>query len=183
MAVEPITATSAATGVALKALDGLRASLARNIGRFTKPVIDKAVVDLGLGFTNYLVASYNRCRYFKTILNQAQPLEVAQHYVHNTLSCGQNTVTDDELIQKLSKLKYVVVSGLAGSGKSMFMKYLTIAKFENTGGTIPLFIELRQINNLSQKDLIEFVRAQCIAGATTLALISFEWHCRVELSA
>ena len=174
LGVEPITISGVAAGAVGKAIDGLGASLAKQIGKFTKPVIDRAVVDLGIGFRSYLDASYNRCRYFKTILNQSQPLEVIPYYVNNTLTCGSRKVSDDTLIKNLDKLKYVVVSGLAGSGKSMFMKYLTISKFENTSGGIPLFIELRQINSLTQKDLLEFVKAQCIASGHNVSMDQFK---------
>ena len=158
---DPITAGSLAAPVVKSALDGLGATLAKQLGKFTKPMIDRAVVDFGIGFRSYLDASYNRCKVFKTILNQSQPLDVKKHYVHNTLCCGDKTVTDDDLIQSISSLKRVVVTGLAGSGKSMFMKYLTLWKFENPTGSVPLFVELRHLNSLTQRDLLEFIRASC----------------------
>lgn len=164
MAIEPISMSTVASGAVAKAVEGIGIKLSSQIGRFAKPIVDRAVVDLGIGFRAYLEASYNRCRYFKTILNQAQPLEVLPYYVHNKLYCGNKHITDDELIIKIDRYKHVVITGLAGSGKSMFMKYLTICKFESVGSTVPLFIELRQMNSLTQKDLLEFIRAQCIAG-------------------
>lgn len=172
MAVEPASGTVVSSAVA-KAIDGLAGSLTKQIGRFAKPIVDRAVVDLGVGFRSYLDASYNRCRFFKTILNQAQPLEVVSHYVHNTLTCGNRTISDDDLIAKLSEWKYVVVTGLAGSGKSMFMKYLTICKFERPAGSIPLFVELRHLNSISKKDLLTFIQAQCTAQGHAVTIDQF----------
>lgn len=161
MAVEPISAASVSGSVIKNALDGLGTTLGKQIGRFTKPIIDRAIVDLGIGFQSYLESSYNKCRYFKTILNQAQPLEVVPHYIHNNLMCGTKKVRDDQLINQIDDLKYVVITGLAGSGKSMMMKYLAICRFENPRGRIPLFVELRNLNSLNQRDLLEFIRASC----------------------
>jgi len=160
---EPVTTAAALSPVIKSAMDRLGDFVNKNAGAFTKPIKDRAVVELGLGMKAYLEASYNRCRYFKTILNQSQPLEVTKYYVHNTLFCGQKRVTDDELIEEVGSLLHVVVTGLAGSGKSMFMKYFTVSKFENPAGSIPIFIELRSLNNISKRDLVEFVRASCIA--------------------
>ena len=63
-----------------------------------------------------------------------------------------------KLIDGVAQKKWVVVTGSAGSGKSMFMKYLTICSFEARSGVIPLFIELRHLNSLTDRNLLTFVR-------------------------
>lgn len=174
MAGDPITASAVAAPAITKAIEGIGASLSKQIGRVTKPIVDRAIADLGIGLRSYLDASYNRCRYFKTILNQVQPLEVTQYYVNNTLSCGNVDITDTELIDKLTNYRHIIVTGLAGSGKSMFMKYLTVCRFENPRGYIPLFVELRQLNSITQKDLIEFIRASCTGQGYSITADQFK---------
>lgn len=176
---EPTTAAAAISTVVDKAVAKVGETIVKNLGSLTKPLRDRLVVDLGLGMKSYLEASYNRCRFFKTILNQTQPLEVTQYYVHNTLRCGGRILQDIDLINEIPELKHVAITGLAGSGKSMFMKYLTVCKFENPGSSIPLFVELRAINNISTRDLVEYVRASCIAKGHNVSSDQF----RLALSA
>ena len=94
-------------------------------------------------------------------MNQGRPIDTLSKYVHVSLSCGSEVVTDDWLIEHISEKPFLVISGLAGSGKSMFMKYLTICKFEQPGDGIPLFIELRKLNALKNIDLLTFIRVFC----------------------
>lgn len=156
------------------ALEGLGPTLSKLAGKIAKPLLDRAIVDLGIGLHSYLEASYNKCRYFKTILNPGQPLEVLDYYVNISLSSKKRTIADVDLVQELPKLRHVVVTGLAGSGKSMFMKYLTVCRFENPQGLVPLFVELRTLNNISQKDLIEFIRASCTAKGYPISSEQFK---------
>jgi hypothetical protein len=60
----------------------------------------------------------------------------------------------------------VVITGLAGSGKSMFMRYLTIKMFETEGRGVPLFVELRHINSMSKRDLLTFIRGNASADGS-----------------
>lgn len=174
MPSEPISAVTIAAPAITKAIEGMSASLTKHIGKVAKPIIDRAIVDLGVGLRSYLDASYNRCRFFKTILNQVQPLEVTEYYVNNTLTCGSTHILDTDLIDQLTGLRHVVVTGLAGSGKSMFMKFLTVCRFENPRGDIPLFVELRLLNSITQKDLIEFIRASCTGKGYSVSSDQFK---------
>jgi hypothetical protein len=66
------------------------------------------------------------------------------------------TYTDDEFIEQLGELKSIVISGNAGSGKSMFMRYLFVALCEKGYGRIPLFVELRNLNSFAVKELFSW---------------------------
>jgi len=56
----------------------------------------------------------------------------------------------------------------------MFMKYLTIARFENPRGKIPLFIELRNINVLKEKSLLQYCFSSCSTSHQRVSFSSFE---------
>jgi len=155
-------AVSAAGGMVVKnTLNSLETFLRQKAPRIAKATIDALAVDLRIGFSDYLNLSYERCRLFKTILNPNQPLDLVSNYVHVSLTCGSEKLDDDELITELAKRKHIVVVGLAGSGKSMFMKYATICKFENPVNGVPLFVDLRKINPLSEKNLLTYIRTSC----------------------
>ncbi len=167
---EPITLTSTASAVAApiikKILDDFSEAIVKRIGRSARTGLDKAIVQLRIGFDEYIRVSYDKCCQFKTILNPHQPLRIPDNYLHVTLSCGSDTVQDYDLIKQAGKKKRLVVTGLAGSGKSMFMKYFTISKFEYHDGILPLFIELRHINQITDFSLLTFIRATCTASAS-----------------
>ena len=155
--IDPVTSnvishsmSAAGLNVVKAALNRLELFIAKQAGRIAKSTTDKLAIDFRLGFSEFLSLSYDRCRFFKTILNRNQPLELLAQYIHLSLSCGSETLTDDQLVKEISTRKHVVVTGLAGSGKSMFMKYATLCKFESPVDGIPLFVDLRKINNLTE---------------------------------
>ena len=110
----------------------------------------------------------------KTLLSQDRPLALLDIYVHLLLDCKDHHVTDDGLIEDLATYRRVVITGLAGCGKSMFMKYLTICRFENPRGMIPLFVELRQLNSLTSKNLLSYIHQSCASGSKSVTYDQFE---------
>jgi NACHT domain len=179
---EPVTAattflaaTSSAVAPAVRTtLDNLAKSFAKPVANFTRSIIDRAIVDLRIGFEDYLNTSYNRCRFYKTILNPNLPVEVTKNYVNLYLTYGKMTLEDIEVIKNLEKYMRIVVTGLAGSGKSMFMKYLTINRFEGVGDRVPLFVELRRLNQLTDRNLLTFIRASCTSRRSKVTQQQFE---------
>jgi hypothetical protein len=164
----------AAYPVVKKALDGLAPTIRRGAGAIAKNLIDKAIANFQIGFAPYLHTSYERCRSVKTLLSQDRPLALLDIYVHLLLDCKDHHVTDDGLIEDLATYRRVVITGLAGCGKSMFMKYLTICRFENPRGMIPLFVELRQLNSLTSKNLLSYIHQSCASGSKSVTYDQFE---------
>jgi hypothetical protein len=155
-----------ATVVGKKVFDSLAKKVADRIGSMTTAA--QIAVAFRKGFPEYLETSYKRCRVFKTIIAPSDPLAVLSHYVHVTLTCGKKTVSDDDLITSLPELGCVVVTGLAGSGKSMFMRYLTLRSFSETSETIPLFVELRRLNSLPERNLLALLRNECTSKMSVI---------------
>ena len=180
--IEPITAAkaveAAVTHAAAPVVNSLLEKLAKRFGRqvekATKAIVDRTIVGLQLGFRDFLITSYDRSRTFKTILNPQLPLDLIGNYVHVTLSCGENRHLDDKLIESIGDRKSVVVVGRGGSGKSMFMRYLTVCKFHNSDGVIPLFVDLRHLNNVGQPNLLTFVRSSCSSPSNTVSEDQFK---------
>lgn len=157
--VDPGTAMALASNPVVQSMLSQAASFfGKGAVAGTKAVVDRAVATLHLGFEEYLLTSYNKCRLFKTILDTQTPLSLSEHYVHVTVSCSNTTMSDGELVSRIDEFRRVVITGLAGSGKSMFMKYLTVSHFEHPNGKIPIFIELRKLNGLESVDLLNFIR-------------------------
>lgn len=159
MPAEAITAATVATPIVKGMLEAFGRDAPNAAARIAKKVNDRAVSALQIGFETYLTTTYNKCRVFKSILAPGKPQDVVEKYVSINLKCHDIVKSDTDLISTLSENKRVVITGLAGSGKSMFMKYYCVYRFLYPDGTIPLFVELRQLNNLSDIDLIAYIRS------------------------
>jgi hypothetical protein len=169
--ISPV-AMAAAYPVVKKTLDGLAPTIRKGAGAIAKHLVDKAIANFQIGFGPYLNTSYERCKTVKTLLSQDRPLALLDIYVHLFLDCKNTHLIDDDLIENLSTYRRLVITGLAGCGKSMFMKYLTICRFENAHGTIPLFVELRQLNQLTSKNLLAYIHQSCASMVTQLRTIN-----------
>ena len=53
------------------------------------------------------------------------------------------------------------------------MRYLTVHHFENPTGTIPLFVELRRLNSLTDKGLLTFIRNECASSMSVISANQF----------
>jgi len=114
-----------------------------------------------LNFEDNFAISFQRCTKIKTIVNGDVPIELLNSYVNLSFSCHNKTVDDYDLIDTIWEKRNIVISGPAGCGKSMFMKYLWISCFVQSRGKIRLFIELRQLNNIEVDDFIGFLFHSC----------------------
>jgi hypothetical protein len=117
-------AVAAAFPIIKKALDGLAPTIRRGAGALGKTVIDRTIANLQMGFGPYLRTSFERCSSVKTLLSQDRPLALLDIYVHLLLDCIDLHFIDDDLIDQLPSYRRIMITGLAGCGKSMFMKYL-----------------------------------------------------------
>jgi predicted NACHT family NTPase len=74
----------------------------------------------------------------------------------------------------LMNVRSAVVEGTAGSGKSMFMRYLFLQLCKNPNGKLPLFVELRQLNSFQVKDLLAFVYHTILSPGAVLTRAQFD---------
>ena len=97
-------------------------------------------------------------------------------YVSSMFRSGNRGLTDEELIYEVRDRKNIVISGNGGAGKTFFMRHLWLTLFNSPADIVPLFIELRALNELSKNDLRSFIRAT-IAGSNGLSDDVFEYFC------
>lgn len=156
-------AVSAAQPIVRKALERATKNLTDAGEKKLKGAFDVLATTLRVGFEDYMAVSYNQCRYFKSIINPNQPQDVTEKYVNVDLSINRNEkrVSDVDFVKDLRTKKSVVVSGLAGSGKSMLLRYITVSAINEADGPAPLFVELRQLNGLTNRDLLSYIRTSC----------------------
>ncbi len=130
----------------------------RSVSSGVRDIVTKLIDAVRKDLSAYLSSTISKCCLIKTpIINRDTPIYLFDIYVHTKLVLRNKTYTDDEFITQLSELKSVVIAGNAGSGKSMFMRYLFVTLCEKGYGRIPLFVELRNLNSFAIKELLAFM--------------------------
>ena len=150
----PIDATTIISSVAIAtAKRELDSAADRAIDAGWK-LIDKVRRNFGDGYIALLQDEINRVVATKTIINRDQPVDIREIYVPVELQHSRRTFTEKSL--KDENIKRCIVTGIAGSGKSMFMKTRLLDQAKNMGssGSIPIFIELRNLNNIEERHRI-----------------------------
>jgi hypothetical protein len=152
--VSEIDANKIAAEVIGKALS----ESAKSITGTLRDFFSKVRENYNKSLKGYLATSIDRCSHIKTpIINRDRPTYLFDIYVHTQIQVREKILQDDDFIPMLVGMKSAVISGNAGSGKSMFMRYLFISLCEGGFGKIPLFIELRNLNSFALKDLLAFI--------------------------
>lgn len=151
--IEPIT-TTALNVVAEKAIEKSTTNLIGKISlKFAKNKYDEIIFLLSKGLPNYLVANYAKCETLKTLLNRNDPIALEDCFVAPDFELKQTTMSSAEFLKKIVNSNgKIVIAGLAGSGKSVFMKYSFRNVIEEGYSYYPLFFELRSLNGLPSKD-------------------------------
>ena len=165
--------SSVAAPIVKKALEAAAPTIRNGAGKIAKNIIDSVIANLQIGFTPYLQASYERASSVKTLLSQDRPLALLDVYVNLFLTCAEINTTDDDLIGDLQKYRHVVITGLAGCGKSMLLRYLTICHFERHKGTIPIFVEMRRLNTITSKNILAYIHSSCSTAGSNITLDQF----------
>lgn len=109
-------------------------------------------------FQNYLDTTDRICSNVKTIINKERPVDIDKIYVKGKFRCGKELIGDDELCQRVRDGQRVVVLGFGGIGKTIFCKYLWRSYYRDGQGRIPIYCELRNLNDLSVQNLETYLR-------------------------
>ena len=99
------------------------------------------------------------CLNVRTIINKESSVKLDDIYVKSSYISDGEFYNDDDLCQAVRDEKRLVVLGFGGIGKTIFCKYLWLSVFRNPAGKIPIFFELRHLNDLTTQDLISYIRA------------------------
>ncbi|MBR0747177.1 NACHT domain-containing protein [Bradyrhizobium japonicum] len=165
---------TAATPVAAKAVTELAGRIASSLSRaLTKPLREIAL-NLTANFGPHLAITYDRCTKLKTLVNPMEPVNLLDQYVNLKFKCGEKTFDDYAIIDEIRARKRVVISGTGGGGKTIFTKYIWISLFENPQGQIPVFVELRRLNELSSDDLLSFIYHSIVASHSNVPRSAFD---------
>ena len=127
-------------------------------------------------FSEHLEQNYRRNKFVRILCHKHSPLELEDIYVPGYFKCGEKVVTDQELMQFIRDNRKVIIKGDGGLGKTFFVKKLWCAIFDEPNGRVPIFISLRELNELTDLNLLDFVRLTIMPSATHSKEI-FEYFC------
>lgn len=170
-----IDSTAIAGGAAKTIAEDFSKKIALAATRAGSHVFDKAKVSLEIGFSPFLKKSYERCRYYKTLLDPYSPCDLEDTYINVTLRNRNDKfeLNDTEVINRFLDGKRFAITGLAGCGKSMLMRLAALRTFSSSN-SVPLFFELRKINGKHGKDIVGLIFEECSAPNSTVTLKQFK---------
>lgn len=122
----------------------------------------KATMD----FESHLSHSYQKNMFVRILSNKAVPLKLSDIYVSGTFICEEEIISDNDLIQIIRDGGKVILKGDGGLGKTFFVKKLWASIFEHPYGKVPVFLSLRELNELSKMEIETFIRSTLLPRVT-----------------
>ena len=137
----------------------LAGSLAESIKGPAAKKKDELKVRFRFGFDKYISQQATRYSNVKTIIGSNRPLVLNEVYVNRYLSQDKrNNTRDEDFLRVGSDLKRIIFAATAGAGKSMLMRYLFFLFLSEQSERLPVFIELRDINDYPESSILELIR-------------------------
>ena len=166
--VEPIT-TGILAAVTTSAVDKTTARLVDSISfKFAKEKYDIIKFVLRKGLPAYLAANYAKCETLKTLLNRNDPIALTDCFVAPDFFLKGDIISSTAFLDHVNQSgDKVVITGLAGSGKSVFLKYSFRRVIDDGHSYYPVFFELRSLNSLPAKpgflvsEMFQSIRSCC----------------------
>jgi hypothetical protein len=137
--------------------------------------INKLKVALRIGMDAYAKESLSKISYVKTILYRDKNVHLSNFYVETLFIHQEKIVSQDGFFERYQNKSKVIVSGSAGCGKSIFMRYAALKFIDSTTRKIPIFVELRFINH-SHSSILQFIHKEIIEPAlASVDIVLFDY--------
>src|SRR6267142_4682259 len=121
---------------------------------------EKLEVKFQKGFSRFIGENLVRFSTVKTIISSTTPIPFSTLYVNLYVTRSNETRRDDDFLDHIGNCRNVLFTALAGSGKSMLMRYLYLKFLEIQTERLPIFVELRELNERPTTTLQEHIRAK-----------------------
>jgi hypothetical protein len=122
--------------------------------------IEKLQVKFRKGFGAYTAKQLARASTVKTIISSNAPIPPQDLYVNLFLASGNTAARDEDFLKSIDRYRAIVFTATAGAGKSMLMRYLYIRFLEAERDRLPIFIELRDLNQNPNQTTMSFIRSR-----------------------
>ncbi len=94
---------------------------------------------------SYVSNTYEKFRLTKNLLFRNEPIDFLRNYIPITLTINQKRIRQKNPMDLFDEYNKIAILGNAGSGKTTFLKFLTISCI-NREEYIPVYVELRLFN-------------------------------------
>lgn len=129
----------------------------KNVSAPLKRRVRRTLQAVGDAYRPFLLKTYKRVETIRTFLRPTESVDLLAHYVPVDLRTNSRELSIEDLISSLADGGRFVISALAGSGKSVLMRFIALSFFHSPRGRIPLFFELRSLNHDSPLTLLESI--------------------------
>ncbi|MEM6974055.1 MAG: NACHT domain-containing protein [Pseudomonadota bacterium] len=138
----------------------------------------KLEFDLMKGIPQYLDYYLERCNQIRTLVKRNEPAPLLKHFIKPRFIMNKEEFSTENYYDYSIKVNNkTLITGRAGSGKSVFAKYSLIQAVESGASFFPVFIELRGLNEVLQNDdfFTDFVFGSIHKHAETFKKVQFTY--------
>ncbi|AHM03646.1 hypothetical protein roselon_01256 [Roseibacterium elongatum DSM 19469] len=117
------------------------------------------------GFERYCSHMYAKNTQIRTLHSKNAPVSLFDIYVESSFEVGEDffdkeRFSEKELVTNFVNGQRVIVKGNGGSGKTVFLKHLWVSLLKQKKEKIPVFVELRRLNDLQTINVKSFCRSE-----------------------
>ncbi|KRQ01463.1 hypothetical protein AOQ72_08295 [Bradyrhizobium yuanmingense] len=124
----------------------------------------KLAESLTLNLAPYYETTISRCSHVRTLISRDQSVPIDSIYVPTYLSSENKTLNEDDFIEKIPRVKAMIVCGSGGAGKSLFMRHLFLALANGPTAALPILVELRGIKTLGNSKILTYIYHSIVLG-------------------
>ena len=124
--------------------------------------------------SKHVEATYTKCLTIKTLINPQHKSNLLAIYSTQRFSRDKFELDHYGLVEHIKNgSRNIIVTGTAGAGKSMFMRYLWASMVTASEAKIPIFVELKNVNNISNFDITTYLFHTLTSHSSELTMRRF----------
>lgn len=139
--------------------------------------ITKKWSQISTDFEEMFTKAYAKNAYVRILSSKQTPVKLEDIYVETKFRCDQKRVSENTLMQRIRDGQKVLVVGDGGLGKTFFVKRFWQAVCDHQSGKVPVFVSLRDLNELTDDNLASFLRRTIFPSATASEEL-FDYFCK-----
>jgi hypothetical protein len=120
-----------------------------------KEMSERLDVNFRRCFVTYLNRASTALSQVKTLAHGDSPIPLDEMYVESNFSSNKKEYSEKVILESIKGNARLIISGMAGAGKSIFVKRAFTNSCKDLFGRIPIYLELRRLNASETQDLTD----------------------------